>query len=56
MNELKAYDSEVDLDSESNIEGGKNIIVVEPSATFTTTKFHPSEPGEVEEGEHIFHS
>jgi hypothetical protein len=51
--ELKASKSEVDFDSESNPEGGKKIIDVEPSATVTTTKFRPSEP---EEGEHLFHS
>jgi heme-binding NEAT domain protein len=38
--ELKASNS----DSESNPEGGKWIIDVEPSSMVTTTKFHPSEP------------
>jgi hypothetical protein len=36
--ELKASESEVDSDSESNPEGGKQIIDVEPSATVATTK------------------
>jgi hypothetical protein len=49
--ELKAYESEVDYDSESNPKGGKRIIDVEPSATVTTTKVHPSEPKEPEEGD-----
>jgi hypothetical protein len=30
--------------------------MLNPSATVTTTKFHPSEPEEPEEGEHLFHS
>jgi hypothetical protein len=54
--ELKASESEADSDSESNPEGGKWIIDVEPNATVTTTKFHPSEPKEPKEGEHLFHS
>jgi hypothetical protein len=54
--ELKASKSEEDSDSESNPEGGKWIIDVEPSATITTTKVQPSEPEEPEEGEHLFHS
>jgi hypothetical protein len=53
MAELKASESEVDSDSESNTEGGKRIINVESSATIATTKVQPSEP---EEGEHLFHS
>ena len=51
MVELKASKSEVDFDSESNLEGGKQIINVEPNAIVTTTKVHPSEPKEPEEGE-----
>jgi hypothetical protein len=54
--ELKDSKSEADSDSESNIEGGKWIIDVEPSATVATTKVQPSEPEEPEEGEHLFHS
>jgi hypothetical protein len=42
--ELKASESEEDSDSESNPEGGKWIIDVEPSAIVTTTKVQPSEP------------
>jgi hypothetical protein len=56
MVELKASESEVDSDSESNPEGGKWIIDVEPSATIATTKVQPSEPEEPEEGECLFHS
>jgi hypothetical protein len=35
--DLKASESKVDYDSESNLEGGKRIIDVEPSATIATT-------------------
>jgi hypothetical protein len=51
MAELKASESEVDSDSESNPEGGKHIINVEPSAIVATTKVWPSKPEEPEEGE-----
>jgi hypothetical protein len=44
------------FDYESNIEGGKWIIDVEPSSIVATTKVQPSEPKEPEEGEHLFHS
>jgi hypothetical protein len=54
--ELKASESKADSDSESNPEGGKQIIDVEPSATVVTTKVRPSEPKEPEEGERLFHS
>jgi hypothetical protein len=54
--EMKAFESEDNSDSKSNPEGGKWIINVEPSATVTTTKVHPSEPEEPEEGKHLFHS
>jgi hypothetical protein len=37
--ELKSSESEVDYDSESNPEGGKRIIDVEPNSMFATTKF-----------------
>jgi hypothetical protein len=40
--EMKASKSEEDSDSESNPEGGKWIIDVEPSAIVATTKVHPS--------------
>jgi hypothetical protein len=56
MTELKASESEADSDSESNHEGGKQIINVEPSVTITTTKVQLSKLEEPEEGEHLFHS
>jgi hypothetical protein len=54
--EMKASNSKVDSDSESNPESGKELIDVEPSTTVTTTKVQPSEPEEPKEGEHLFHS
>jgi hypothetical protein len=54
--ELKASESEAYFNFESNPEGGKRIINVEPSVTFSTTKVQPIEPKELEEGEHLFHS
>jgi hypothetical protein len=56
MVEMKAFQSEVDYDSESNPEGEKRIIDVEPSAIVATTKVRPSEPKEPKEGERLFHS
>jgi hypothetical protein len=44
------------LNSESELEKGRWIIDVEPSATIATTKIQPGEPDEPEEGEHLFHS
>jgi hypothetical protein len=54
--ELKASESKVDFDSKSNLEGGKQIIDVEPSSTVATTKVQPSELEEPKEGERLFHS
>jgi len=54
--ELKASESEADSNSESNPEGGNQIIDAEPNASVATTKVWPSEPKEPEEGECLFHS
>jgi hypothetical protein len=56
MVELKASNSRDYSNSESNLEGGKHIIDVEPSDTVATTKFQPSEPEEPDERECLFHS
>jgi hypothetical protein len=56
MAEMKASDSEVDSDPESNPEGGKRIIDFEPSSIVATNNVRPSKPEETEEGEHLFHS
>jgi hypothetical protein len=54
--EVKAFESYVDSESEPEPERGRRIIDAEPSATVATTKLHPSEPDELEEGECLFHS
>jgi hypothetical protein len=54
--EVKASESDVGSDSESELERGRQIIDVEPSATIATTKLQPGEPDEPEEGECLFHS
>jgi hypothetical protein len=53
---VKASESDVGYDSESEPERGKWIIDVEPSATAATTKLQPDEPDEPKEGECLFHS
>jgi hypothetical protein len=47
---VKASESDVDYDFELELERGRLIIDVEPSATIVTTKLHPGEPDEREEG------
>jgi hypothetical protein len=54
--EVKASESDVDSDSEPELERGRQIIDAEPSATVATTKLQPGEPDEPEEGERLFHS
>jgi hypothetical protein len=54
--EVKSYELDVGLYSESEPERGRQIIDMEPSATISTTKLQPSELDELEEGEHLFHS
>jgi hypothetical protein len=54
--EVKAFESDVGSDSESEPKKGRQIIDAKPSATIATTKIHPSEPDEPEEGECLFHS
>jgi hypothetical protein len=56
MDEMKDFELEADFESESNPEGGKKIINVEPNAIVTTTKVQPRDPKELEEGKHLFHS
>jgi hypothetical protein len=53
---MKASESDPGSDSDSDPDKVKWIIDAEPSATVTTTKIHPNEPEESEEGEHLFHS
>jgi hypothetical protein len=47
---VKAYESDVGSDSQPELERGRLIIDVEPSATVATTKLHPGEPDEPQEG------
>jgi hypothetical protein len=44
------------LSNKSETERGRWIIDAEPNATVATTKIHPGEPDELEEGECLFHS
>jgi hypothetical protein len=54
--EVKAYELDVGSHSDSELEMGRWIIDAEPSATVATTKLHPGEPDEPEDGERLFHS
>jgi hypothetical protein len=54
MAQLKAYDLEDYSDSESNPEGGKQIIDAEPSAVVATTKVRPCEPKKQRKGNASF--
>jgi len=54
--ELKSSESDAGFDSESELEKGKWIIDAEPNAIIATTKVHPSELEEPEEGGRLFHS
>jgi hypothetical protein len=54
--EVKAFESDVDSNSEIEPERGRKIIDVEPNSIVSTTKLHPGEPDETEEGERLFHS
>ena len=54
----KMKSSKLDLNSKFDLEmdKGKKIIDIEPSATIATTHIQPEDPEEMEEGEHLFHS
>jgi hypothetical protein len=52
---MKASKLDLDSESESELEKGKQIIDIEPSATVATTKIQPEDPKESEEGECLFH-
>ena len=53
---MKSFESDVGSDSEPELERGRWIIDMEPSAIITTTKLQPGEPDNLEEGECLFHS
>ena len=56
MAEVKASESDAYYNSELELERGRWIINIEPSATVATTKLQPGEPNKPEEGECLFHS
>jgi hypothetical protein len=45
---MKSCESNADFDSEPELERGRQIIDVEPSATVATTKLQHGEPDETE--------
>jgi hypothetical protein len=51
--EVKAFESDVDSDSDPELERKIWIINMELSATVATTKLQPGEPNEPEEGERL---
>jgi hypothetical protein len=53
---VKSSESYVGSNSDLEPEKGRRIIDVEPGAIAATTKIHPGEPNETEEGECLFHS
>jgi hypothetical protein len=53
---VKASESDVDSDFETEPERGRWIIDAKPNATVATTKLQPGEPDDLEEGERLFHS
>jgi hypothetical protein len=54
--EVKASESDADFDYKTELERGIWIIDAKPSVVVATTKIHPGEPDEPEEGENLFHS
>jgi hypothetical protein len=54
--EVKAYELDASYDPELELEKGRHIIDVEPSATVANTKIQPVELDELEERERLFHS
>jgi hypothetical protein len=56
VDEVKASQSNALSNSKLEPEKGRRIIDVQPIATITTTKIHPGEPDDPEEGGHLFHS
>jgi hypothetical protein len=54
--EVKASDSDASLDSELELERGRQIIDAKPNATISTTKLQRGEPDDPKEGERLFHS
>lgn len=55
MAKIKASKLDLDFDSDLELDKGRNIINLEPSATVATTQIYPDDPEELEEGEDLFH-
>jgi hypothetical protein len=55
-NTVKAFESDVGSNLDSEPEKGRQIIDMKSSATISTTKIQPGEPSELEEGKCLFHS
>ena len=53
---MKSSELDLDFDSNSEMEKGKQIIDTKPSATVATTQIKPEDREEQEEGEHLFQS
>jgi hypothetical protein len=53
---MKASELDLDFDSDSKMDKGKQINDAEPSSIVATTKIQPEDLKEPEEGEHLFHS
>jgi hypothetical protein len=53
---MKSSELDAGYDSKSETKRGICIIDMEPSAHVATTKVHPGEPDEPEEGKRLFHS
>jgi hypothetical protein len=54
--ETKTSDSDVDSNSDSELNESKQITDTEPSVAITTTKVQPKKPEEPKEGQRHFHS
>jgi hypothetical protein len=54
--EVKASELYAGFEYESELERERQIIDPKPSVIVFTTKLQPSEPDELEEGDHLFHS
>jgi hypothetical protein len=53
---IKEKESNLDLESDSENTGRRQIIDADPTTIVATTTIQPEEPTEIEEGEHLFHS
>jgi hypothetical protein len=54
--EIKDKESNLDLESDSENTGKRQIIDADPTAIVATTTIQPEEPTDPKEGERLFHS